>query len=188
MAIIVLESLFEEFCDFVGRRLYWSRAKSSDADWTEAVLGKQEHHGFFQEFNEKQAAQYHEDWEYLRLDYVWRYKRDVHSKQGIVLAVEHENTVYQVDALLASEISHLADVKAEHKVGIFYINEGTEEKFVEATGKAISERELKFPFEHYLIILGYSSNHGHGIEFKGYFFDGDGRITGKKRCLVRQAS
>ena len=180
--MVILQSLFDEFCAFLDGKLRWSTQKMPRPQWTETVFS------FFSEQNQKQHVPYLEQREYLRLDYIWRNDSSHYSNSDIQLVVEHENNDY-VENLLDSEIQHLVDVKATNKIGIFYVNEGDESRFIGSVEKRIRAQSMRFPHEKYLVIVGRSTRQDGrlAIRYKGYFFDADGQITRQAEHVIAQA-
>ncbi|RLE78752.1 MAG: hypothetical protein DRJ52_09875 [Thermoprotei archaeon] len=177
--MVVLEEVFEKFCDYLDGRIKWG---DSSRFWTETVFG------FFSELNRKQAVPYVEERDYMRVDYIWRSDPEKHLTEDIVLAVEHENQVSDIDTLIKEEIRHLVDIKAFNKIGIFYISEGDEKEFIERISQTIKRVTMRNSLEKYLIILGYTPKKGRGtILFRGFFLNYEGERIGERERVILQA-
>ena len=183
--MIFPESLFNEFCSYLDGKLKWAKPKGKV--WTDTVFG------FFSEANKKEPIPYLELKEYMYVDYIWRYDPKLYtSLSGIEMAVEHEGGTYIVNAILADEISHLVDIKARIKVGIFYPSPGDEAALLEGIAKMIriQSDDVRLGKEEYLVILGYTTTREgkRVIQFKGFIFDNKGEITRKLEHTISQAT
>ncbi len=146
--------------------------------YTEAILR------FFEEEAQKQKVRPQR--EYMTLDLVW-WSPLTH----MTLALEHENSHKAINKFLDEEVSHLLDVRADRKVGIFYPSVGDEKILV----KNIEER-LRYryqgrpiPYERYLFILGFPTRKQRepAIQFKAYYFDERGKPTIGQEYVILQA-
>jgi hypothetical protein len=139
---------------------------------------------FFEEEARKQKARPQR--EYMTLDLVW-WSQFTH----IALALEHENSHKRINSFLDEEVSHLLDIRADRKVGIFYPSVGDEKILV----KNIEERlRYRFqgrpiPYERYLFILGFPTRKQGkpAIQFKPYYFDEKGKPTIGHEYVILQA-
>lgn len=181
--MIILSSLFDEFCKSLDGKLRWAKPKGKD--WTNTVFS------FFSEFNKKESIPYLECKEYMTIDYVWRYDLTRYSVYDIELALEHEGEAYKVDEIIAKEIRHLIDIKARCKICIFYPSHGDEAKLIERISKEIKSQSdlVKLADEKYLVILGYATTKAgrRAILFRGFFFDSRGNLESKKEHVISQA-
>jgi len=182
--MIFLDDLFNEFCNHFDGKLKWEKPKGKT--WTDSIFH------FFSELNKEPTKQYLEAREYMSLDYVWRYGPPRYSMCDIELALEHEGETYKTEEIIADEIRHLVDVKARHKVAIFYPSAGDEVILLEKIAKTIEDQSdiVRLEQEKYLIILGYATTKEskRAIMFKGFLFDSRGRITQKLERVVPQVA
>jgi len=63
--------------------------------------------------------------EYMLIDQIW-----LEQYQEIILALEHEHRGANINYLLDKEVSHLIDLRAMNKIGIFYPNLGNEKTLI----------------------------------------------------------
>jgi hypothetical protein len=180
--MILLERLFSDFCSYQDGKLSWSETK--DKEWTDLVLK------FFNEMNNAETIPYVEEYNYMDVDYIWRFNPDRYSVYDIELAVEHEGQVKDVDTLSKEEIQHLIDIKAKNKVGIFYPSLGDEKEFVEKIKHKIVSQSPPFqtPNEMYLIMLGYAVRRKgiKAILFKGFIFNQKGDLEKQMEQTILQ--
>jgi len=146
--------------------------------YTDAILN------FFWEEALKQKARPQR--EYMNLDMVWW-----SPWSHITLAFEHENSHKRVNKFLNEEVSHLLDVRADRKVGIFYPNTGDEKILVRNIEEHLRYRARgrPIPYERYLFILGFPTRKQGkpAIQFKPYYFDETGKPTMGAECIILQA-
>jgi len=140
----------------------------SRAEWTEAILE------YFR--NQAQKEKANVEPEYMLVDQVWR-----GQNQQILLAMEHEHQA-NVNEFLDKAISHLIDLRAKAKIGIFYPYLGDEKTLTDNISARILHRAISIPIpnEEYLIILGFATKkqkHA-AILFKAYFLNHHGERTG----------
>jgi hypothetical protein len=180
--MILLDTLFDDFCKYLDGKLSWSESK--DKEWTETVFG------FFSQKNKLEIIPFNEVKEYMLVDYVWRYDPNRYSIYSIELAVEHEGQEKDVQTLIGEEIQHLVDLKARNKIGIFYPRLGDEKDFIEKIKHKIKSQfdDMKLPYEKYLIILGYATtrNARRSILFKGFIFNNQGEIEKQMERITFQ--
>lgn len=176
-----LDSLFEDFCQYLNGKLNWSKTKPSE--WTDTIWK------FFSEKNRTESIPYIEIREHMRVDYMWRYDPSRYSVYDIELAVEHEGEERKVDILVNEEIQHLTDLKARNRIGIFYPAQGDEKELIEKIQKRIKAQSMTSPLEKYLIILGYTTRKAgkRAILFRGFFFDEKGDLEKRKQYIIFQA-
>lgn len=179
--MILLENLFDEFCEHLDGKLRWTETKRKE--WTKIILK------FFSEKNQAESTPFIETKEYMRIDYIWRYDLSRYPINDIELAVEHEHERPKIDVLVNEEIQHLVDIKARNKVAILYPASGDEEELIKKICDRIRAPSIKHRFEKYLIILGYptTKEKKRAILFKGFFFDENGEIKSKKERIIWQA-
>lgn len=182
---IFLEGFFKDFCSYLEGKLSWTETK--DKEWTKCVLN------FFKEKNKAETIPFIERTNHMDVDYIWRYSPNNYSFSDIELAVEHEGQEKDINVLLTEEIQHLIDLKANHKVGIFYISLGDEKEFIEKIKRMIAYQlpTNQTTNERYLIILGYTVRKAgkKSILFKGFFFDGKGEIEKHiEQTILQQSS
>jgi hypothetical protein len=108
------------------------------------------------------------------------------------MALEHEGGTYVVSSILAEEVSHLVDIKARYKIGIFYPSPGDEATLLDGIANMIVSQSdsVRLKQEEYLIILGYTTTKGgrRVIQFKGFIFDNKGVITQELERMISQAT
>ena len=177
-----LENLFDEFCKYLEGKLKWSEKRQKSKKWTETVFD------FFKELNKGEDPSFVEKREHMLIDYIWRRPMPTFSTNDIELAVEHENEKKKIDKLINEEVQHLVDIKAENKIGIFYVSGGDEKEFIKRIQEKIRQQWLKLPTEKYLIILGNptTSQKKRAILFKGLFFNSNGEPKEEKEKIVLQ--
>jgi len=175
--MVYLPSLFTRFCEYFDGKLNWSKMRGDL--WTDLVLK------FFEEEAQRERARPQR--EYMTLDLVWwgQYTQ-------LVFALEHESSHREVNRLLDEEVSHLIDVRAKSKVGIFYPAVGDEDIFVKNVEERLYGRAYwgsKIPNEEYLFVLGFPATRQRksAIKFKAYFYDDTGKRTGTNELVILQA-
>jgi hypothetical protein len=182
LRMIYLKSLFEDFCKYLDGKLRWTESK--DKEWTDSVLK------FFSEKNKAEAIPYIEEFEHMRVDYIWRFNPDRYSIFDIELAVEHEGQEKNIDTLVGEEIQHLIDLKAKNKVGIFYPRMGDEKEFIEKIRNKIASQSgpFRIEYEKYLIMLGYTTTKmgKRAMLFKGFIFDQMGTLQEQTEQTILQ--
>lgn len=188
--MIYLNTLFDEFCKYLDKKLKWTQTQKGL--WTNIIFE------FFSGINKKETIPYTEKKDYMRIDYIWRYAfPNRYSIHDIELAVEHEGINRRIKEIIESEVQHLIDLKAKNKIGIFYISQGSEKKFLEEISKRIKAQSDLFklftenPYicEKYLIILGYATTTPRGeraILFKGFIFNVEGEKEGEMEKIILQ--
>jgi hypothetical protein len=180
--MLYLKSLFEDFCKYLDGKLRWTESK--DKEWTDSVLK------FFGEKNKVEAIPYVEEFEHMRVDYIWRFNLDRYSICDIELAVEHEGQEKSIDTLVEEEIQHLIDLKAKNKVGIFYPRMGDEKELIEKIRNKIASQSSPFRIEceKYLIMLGYTTTKmgKRAMLFKGFIFDQNGTLQEQTEQTILQ--
>lgn len=178
--MIVLSSLFDEFCKHFNGRLTWKTRVTNKSEWTEEIWQ------FFSELNKKDSRSFKEEREHMLVDYLWRDLTEYYQK--IVLAVEHEND-FQLDDFLETEVQHLLDIKADNKVTITYPQLGDENRLLKDIGSRINQYATKIN-ENWLLILGFPTrkNKKLAIRFVGYVLDQWGHVIQKKDKTIFQSS
>jgi hypothetical protein len=180
--MILLETLFGEFCQYLDGKLYWTKSKSKE--WTDIALS------FFREKNKTETIPYVEEQEHMKIDYIWRYDPKRYSINDIELAVEHEGEENDVATLVNKEIQHLVDLKARNKIAIFYPRMGDEKDLIEEIQRKIKSQSdiMKISQEKYLIILGYSTTKKakRAILFKGFIFNQNGDLEKQMEQAIFQ--
>jgi len=151
----------------------------SQSDWTQLIFR------YFEEQAEKEHA--HAEPGYMLVDQIWRGE----SWQEIVFALEHEHVGTDVKVLLDQEVSHLIDLRAKLKVGIFYPNLGDEKTLLNGISSRVSGRSnagLRIPGERYMFIFGYDTRkeRQRAIQFKAFFFDEYGKKTDQEERVILQ--
>jgi len=180
--MILLETLFGEFCRYLDGKLYWTKSKSKE--WTDTVLS------FFRKKNKTETIPYAEEQEHMKIDYIWRYDPKRYLINDIELAVEHEGEENDVATLVNKEIQHLVDLKARNKIAIFYPRMGDEKDLIEEIQRKIKSQSdiMKISQEKYLIILGYSTTKKskRAILFKGFIFNQNGDLEKQMEQTIFQ--
>jgi len=189
--MISLNEVFDQFCKYLDRKLEWTKTKKDL--WTNIIFQ------FFSGINEKETVPYTEKRDYMRIDYIWRYAfPNKYLIYDIELAVEHEGINRRIEEIIDSEVQHLIDLKAKNKIGIFYISQGSEKKFLQEISKRIKAQSDLFklstenPYicEKYLIILGYATTtpqRERAILFKGFIFTAEGEKEKEMEKILLQA-
>jgi hypothetical protein len=172
--LVFLSGLFTDFCEYFDGKLSWSMSRT---EWTEAVLD------YFKNQAQKEEARVEP--EYMLVDQIWR-----GENQEILLAMEHEHET-EVNDLLDKEISHLIDLRAKVKVGIFYPHLGDEKILMDNVSARILHRAIYVPIpnEEYLIILGFPTKKQKraAILFKAYFLNHRGERANYREQIIMQA-
>jgi|Deesub1362A_J573_1020465.scaffolds.fasta_scaffold02740_8 hypothetical protein len=176
MVIINFDSIFNEFCDYLDGKVKWSGRK---ANITKLIFE------FFSKKFEKEKVEelVTEEKEYMRLDYIIRYKPPKYSSNEILLALEHEVSQKKPEILLSKEVQHLVDIKAKYKIGIFYPSTGDEEKLKRKIEQVIKQSSfLSTPWEEYLFIFGSpTTKEGkRSLLLKAFYFSWEGNTQNLK--------
>jgi len=183
--MILLPTLFNDFCTYMDGKLKWAKPKGKA--WTDTIFS------FFSAANQKEIIPYIELKEYMYVDYIWRYDPKRYGNlSDIEMALEHEGGTYVVREILADEVSQLVDIKARYKIGIFYPSPGDEAALLDGIAKMIGSQSdsVRQKQEEYLIILGYTTTKEgrRVIQFKGFIFDNKGQVTDKLERMISQAT
>jgi hypothetical protein len=182
--MIDFNSLFNEFCEYLDGKIKWSGKKS---DLTKIMFD------FFKGRNQKEHIPLIEIKEYMRIDYIWRYKTPEYSSDTIALALEHEVSEKKINDILNNEVQHLIDIKAERKIGIFYpttgdvksLKDGIEERLKKA--RPLSSMSEKYLF---IFVLPTTQEGVRSMLFKGFIFswnqDNNVEIVSLKEMIIKQ--
>src|SRR5574341_414912 len=106
-----LPKIFNEFCDYLDGKIKWSEKKTN---LTELIFE------FFSHEIKKGQSLLVEEREYMNIDYILRHKMPEYGDNIMELALEHEVSQRKPFDVLSHEVQHLIDIKATHKIGIFY--------------------------------------------------------------------
>lgn len=180
--MVNLRDLFEEFCNAADGKLRWG---DSGKLWTDFVFD------FLRSYMKKihpEDSRLEPESNYMSIDLVFR----TPWSSFIELAVESENTAPMKD-FMSKELRHLADLKAESKIAIYYPSMGDEDAIVERAYGMIRERGpvTRNLGEDWLLLFGFSTTtSGHKIVlWRGHFISGyppSGNFV-ERQCSQRKA-